>query len=81
MKFGWLILKLHVVDLKSTGEIKITSGIKFTSMISKLPCVNYKFGAWTQNHVDMTYLGLVFQHFMEYANGIKSRPIMEYPTL
>jgi hypothetical protein len=39
MKFGWLILRLHVVDLKSTGEIKITSaGIKFTSIISKLPC-------------------------------------------
>jgi hypothetical protein len=43
--------------------------------------VNYKFGAWTQNHVDVTYWGLVFQHFMEYANGIKSCPVMEYPAL
>jgi hypothetical protein len=38
MKFGWLILRLHVVDLISTCEIKITSGTKFTSMILKLPC-------------------------------------------
>jgi hypothetical protein len=38
MKFGWLILRLCVVGLISAGEIKITHGIKFTSMVLKLPC-------------------------------------------
>jgi hypothetical protein len=44
MKFGWLILRLHVVGLISTGEIEITSGIKFTSMVLKLP---YELGIWS----------------------------------
>jgi hypothetical protein len=34
------------VDLISTGEIKITGGIKITSMVLKLPC---EFGIWSLN--------------------------------
>ena len=38
MKFGELNLRLCVVGLISTGEIKITSGIEISSMVLKLPC-------------------------------------------
>ena len=38
MKFGELISRLRWVELILTGEIKITSGIKISSMVLKLPC-------------------------------------------
>jgi hypothetical protein len=37
---------LRLVDLISTGEIKLTGGIKITSMVLKLPC---EFGIWSLN--------------------------------
>jgi hypothetical protein len=46
MKFRWEILRLRRVDLISTGKIKITCGIKITSMVLKLPC---EFGIWSLN--------------------------------
>jgi hypothetical protein len=46
MKIRWEILRLHLVDLISTGEIEITGGIKITSMVLKLPC---EFRIWSLN--------------------------------